>query len=82
MINGQPIYVLYGHVLEIKVKEGQRVKKGQVVAEVGVGGATTGPDLHLELRVGKNDFFLDPQSVVMVAFAGKNGWDRGKVDLL
>ena len=35
----QPVYILYGHVLEIEGKPGQRVSMGQKVAEVGVGGA-------------------------------------------
>jgi murein DD-endopeptidase MepM/ murein hydrolase activator NlpD len=52
----QPVYALYGHVLNILVKPGQRVNRGQPVAEVGVGGAATLPHLHFEVRVGSNDF--------------------------
>lgn len=52
----QPVYILYGHVLEIEVKPGQRVSMGQKVAEVGVGGAATLPHLHFEVRVGTNEF--------------------------
>lgn len=53
---GQPIYVLYGHVLNLKVEVGQRVQQGEPVAEVGVGGVATVPHLHLEVRVGSNEF--------------------------
>jgi murein DD-endopeptidase MepM/ murein hydrolase activator NlpD len=53
---GQPVFVLYGHVLGIKVEPGQRVLRGQQVAEVGVGGAAVAAHLHLEVRVGANDF--------------------------
>jgi murein DD-endopeptidase MepM/ murein hydrolase activator NlpD len=53
---GQPVYALYGHVLEIKVEEGQRVSAGEEVAEVGFGGAASVPHLHFEVRVGSNDF--------------------------
>ncbi|MDX1413066.1 MAG: peptidoglycan DD-metalloendopeptidase family protein, partial [Candidatus Promineifilaceae bacterium] len=52
----QPIYVLYGHVLNLKVEEGDRVSRGQPVAEIGFGGAATNPHLHLEVRVGENEF--------------------------
>lgn len=52
----QPVYIVYGHVLEIEVDPGQRVSMGQKVAEVGVGGAATLPHLHFEVRVGTNEF--------------------------
>ncbi len=53
---GQPLYALYGHVLNITVTAGQRVQTGEQVAEVGFGGAATAPHLHFELRVGSNKF--------------------------
>lgn len=52
----QPIYALYGHVLNLQVEPGQRVARGQPVAEVGFGGAAVAPHLHFEVRVGENDF--------------------------
>lgn len=52
----QPVYILYGHVIEIAVDPGQRVSRGQKVAEVGVGGAATLPHLHFEVRLGTNEF--------------------------
>ena len=52
----QPVYSLYGHVLGITVETGQRVSRGQQVAEIGVGGAATNPHLHFEVRVGANEF--------------------------
>lgn len=53
---GQPVYTLYGHVLNINVEPGQRVARGEQVAEVGVGGAASAPHLHFEVRLGSNDF--------------------------
>ena len=53
---GQPIYVLYGHVLGLTAEVGQHVAQGEPIAEVGVGGAATVPHLHLEVRVGTNEF--------------------------
>ncbi len=52
----QPIYALYGHVLNIQVEAGQRVKRGDPLAEVGFGGAATNPHLHFELRLAENQF--------------------------
>jgi murein DD-endopeptidase MepM/ murein hydrolase activator NlpD len=52
----QPVYLLYGHVLEIAVEVGQHVNRGEQVAEVGIGGAATIPHLHFEVRVGSNEF--------------------------
>ena len=55
-LGGQPLYALYGHVLNFTVEAGQRVRAGEQVAEVGFGGAATAPHLHFELRVGTNSF--------------------------
>ncbi|MCI0397432.1 MAG: peptidoglycan DD-metalloendopeptidase family protein [Chloroflexi bacterium] len=53
---GQPVYALYGHVLGIAVAVGQRVTRGQPVAEIGLGGAAVLPHLHFEVRIGTNEF--------------------------
>jgi murein DD-endopeptidase MepM/ murein hydrolase activator NlpD len=52
MINhGNGYQTLYGHTSKIYVKEGQYVKKGQVIAAVGSTGNSTGPHVHFEVRV-------------------------------
>ncbi len=53
---GQPVYSLYGHVLDVSVETGQRVEVGDRVAAVGFGGVATHPHLHFEVRVGSNEF--------------------------
>ncbi|MBQ4334177.1 MAG: peptidoglycan DD-metalloendopeptidase family protein, partial [Myxococcaceae bacterium] len=46
------LLTLYAHNRENLVKEGERVRLGQVIARVGRGSATSGPYLHFEVRVG------------------------------
>ena len=41
---------LYGHLSEIYLRPGQRVRQGEVIGRVGSTGLSTGPHLHFELR--------------------------------
>jgi murein DD-endopeptidase MepM/ murein hydrolase activator NlpD len=49
---------LYGHLSQIDVKEGQKVKAGEVVGRVGSTGRSTGPHLHYEVIKGNKP--IDP----------------------
>jgi len=58
--HGGGISTLYGHIREggLMVKEGQEVKKGDKIAEVGSTGRSTGP--HLHFTVLKGNTAVDP----------------------
>ena len=49
---------LYAHSRELRVRTGQKVHEGQVIATVGESGRTTGPHLHFEVR--KDGVPVDP----------------------
>lgn len=56
------ITTLYAHCSKIYVKEGDTIKQGQKIAEVGATGNVTGPHLHFEIR--RNNEFVDPDYVL------------------
>ncbi|WP_371876495.1 LysM peptidoglycan-binding domain-containing M23 family metallopeptidase [Pyxidicoccus fallax] len=49
--HGKNIITLYAHNRELRVRTGQRVLRGQVIATVGESGKTSGPHLHFEVRL-------------------------------
>ncbi len=55
-INGEPVYTLYAHTLELFVEKGDYVEQGQLIAGVGSSGEVTGSHVHLEVRVGVNKY--------------------------
>lgn len=52
------MFTRYCHCSQVLVKEGEIVKKGQIIAYVGSSGNSTGNHLHFEVRFG--DFPLNP----------------------
>ncbi|MBK9923741.1 MAG: M23 family metallopeptidase [Anaerolineales bacterium] len=54
---GQALYTIYAHMSEIVALAGQHVEPGDVLGLVGATGATTGPHLHFEVRMGANTFY-------------------------
>ncbi len=62
------IMTVYCHCKELKVKTGDSVKAGDVVATVGSTGSSTGPHLHFELRI--NDVSYDPEIALETAVNG------------
>jgi len=60
--HGQGLLTLYLHLSEFKVKEGEQVKRGQVVGLSGGTGRATGPHLHVAVRW--QGTYLDPASLM------------------
>jgi murein DD-endopeptidase MepM/ murein hydrolase activator NlpD len=53
---GQPVYVLYGHLSEVAAQVGQHVEPGDRLGLVGATGVAIGPHLHMEVRLGTNRY--------------------------
>jgi len=53
----QTLFTVYAHMSEIIAVVGQHVETGDVLGLVGDTGATTGPHLHFEVRLGANTFY-------------------------
>jgi murein DD-endopeptidase MepM/ murein hydrolase activator NlpD len=60
--HGQGLLTLYLHLSEFKVKEGDRVKRGQEVGLSGGTGRATGPHLHAAVRW--QGTYLDPAGLM------------------
>lgn len=56
--HGAGVMTLYGHLLEVDVKTGDRVTRGKRIGLEGSSGLSTGPHVHFELRV--NNLVFDP----------------------
>lgn len=56
--HGYGYETLYGHMFKVKVKSGQRVKRGEIIGWVGSTGKSTGPHCHYEVH--KNGRPIDP----------------------
>jgi murein DD-endopeptidase MepM/ murein hydrolase activator NlpD len=60
--HGNGFFSIYGHMRVLTVSPGQSVRAGQTVAYVGSEGFSTGPHLHLEIRLGgMSGTPVDPQ---------------------
>ena len=53
----------YSHLNKVSVRVGQKVKRGDKIAEVGMSGKTTGPHLHYEVRL--NSIPVNPMRYIL-----------------
>ena len=56
------VSIIYAHCNQLYVEQGQTVKQGQEIAEVGSTGNSTGPHLHFEIRY--QERVIDPQKIL------------------
>ena len=57
--HGNGVHTYYGHCSSLYVKKGESVSSGEKIAAVGSTGDSTGPHLHLEIRI--NGSRINPQ---------------------
>jgi len=62
--HGQGLLTLYFHLSEFKVKEGEPVKRGQIIGLSGGTGRATGPHLHVAVRW--QGTYLDPAALLQL----------------
>ena len=61
--HGFGITTHYAHLHRVLVRLGQKVKRGDKIAELGMSGAATGPHVHYEVRM--NDIPANPIQYVL-----------------
>lgn len=54
---GQPIWTLYAHMEAVIAEEGQHVEQGEIIGLIGGTGDVSGPHVHVEVRMGENDYY-------------------------
>jgi murein DD-endopeptidase MepM/ murein hydrolase activator NlpD len=52
--HGHGYSTMFGHLKDLFVKNGDKVRKGQTIGTVGMSGNSTGPHLHYEVRIRGN----------------------------
>ncbi len=56
------VFTIYAHAQKLHVSRGQRVHRGQVIAQVGSTGKSSGPHLHFEVRYDSQP--MNPQGLL------------------
>lgn len=81
---GQPVYILYGHLSDVLVREEQPVAAGEVIGLSGGTGVADGPHLHFEVRLGQNDYYHTRNPLLWIypfpdygTVAGRVTWPDG-----
>jgi murein DD-endopeptidase MepM/ murein hydrolase activator NlpD len=65
--HGGGVYTVYFHLDRIRVREGQRVRRGELIGDLGATGRATGPHLHWGVKV--DGLYVDPESLLAIDFA-------------
>lgn len=69
---GETLYTVYGHLNRVDVLVGQYVEAGELIGISGETGKVTGPHLHFEVRIGKNNYFVSRNPELWLA--PPQGW--------
>lgn len=69
--HGADLYTAYFHLSKFEVKQGQKVKQGQLLGLVGKTGRVTGPHLHFSVKV--SGVYVDPASLLRLRFLKSDG---------
>ena len=56
------VIIVYAHCSKLYVNEGDKIRQGQEIAEVGSTGNATGPHLHFEVRY--QNRLIDPELIL------------------
>lgn len=54
---GQKLWTLYAHLSAILTEEGAHVEQGETIGLIGGTGDVSGPHVHLEVRLGENNYY-------------------------
>jgi murein DD-endopeptidase MepM/ murein hydrolase activator NlpD len=76
---GQKLFTLYAHLAKILVVQNQHVETGDVIGLSGQSGIVSGPHVHFEVRVGKNDYFETRNPILWVVPFENHGIIAGRI---
>lgn len=60
--HSENLFTFYGHCNKIRAREGMKMRKGEIIAQMGSTGYSTGSHLHFEIRI--NGIRVDPALVL------------------
>jgi murein DD-endopeptidase MepM/ murein hydrolase activator NlpD len=65
--HGGGVFTAYFHLDRMRVRAGQRVRRGELLGDLGATGRATGPHLHWGVKV--DGLYVDPESILALDFA-------------
>ncbi|NDJ76384.1 MAG: peptidoglycan DD-metalloendopeptidase family protein [Chloroflexi bacterium] len=76
---GQDIWTLYAHMQALNVVEGQLIEAGDILGVSGGTGDVSGPHVHMEVRVGENDYWATYNPLLWIVPQTGKGVVAGQV---